>query len=151
MTRPRKKPEPPEGLPARSRPGFVPAKPLLTPTIRPLNEPFRGQPNRLPDGWQDFVLEELRMCPIISKAAREAGVSRRTVYTYMQNEPDFEEAVKDAIEEGKDRNDEILVERRDRGDAQALMFLARAWRYGDGKNASAGVKDTQVTVGWEGE
>lgn len=46
------------------------------------------------------VLKELQNVPVISVAAKAAGISRQTVYRWMQEDTEFNEAFKKAIKYG---------------------------------------------------
>lgn len=122
---------------------------LVSPEIRPHREPFKNRPEHLPAGWQDTFLDELRMVPVASRAARLAGVSRRTAYKYREIDPEFKEAWEDAEEEGKDKNDEVIVENRDSGREVSAIFLAKVWRYGGADIGRGKNGETKITVGWE--
>ena len=123
---------------------------LVSPSMRPLRQPFKYDPVNLPPEWQDNFLDELRMVPIVSRAARMAGVSRRTAYAYREIDPEFKKAWDDAEEEGRDKNDECLIELRDAGKEAVAIFLARVWRYG-GTDVKPKTADTKILVGWEDE
>lgn len=122
--------------------------------MRPMREPYRVQMKDLPEGWQDKFLMELSMKPIASRAARLAGVSRRTAYAYKESDPEFNAAWLDAIEEAKDKHLEICAEMVENGNAVMGIFLTKLWICGgaagggESINPKAG-KTKHISVGWE--
>lgn len=59
-------------------------------------------PNRMPhtDALREIFLAELRKLPNVSRAAKIAGLNRKTLYKDRDDEPDFKDAWDQAIKEG---------------------------------------------------
>ena len=57
----------------------------------------------IPGTWREPFLEALRVVPVISRAAKRAGIHRSRIQQVMKEDPEFAEAVKDAIETGVER------------------------------------------------
>lgn len=53
--------------------------------------------------WHNLFLAHLRLEPIVSRAARAAGVTPTTVQRHRKTLPAFEEQVQEALNEGVDR------------------------------------------------
>jgi len=121
---------------------------LVSPKMRPFREPFRNRPEHLPEGWQDIFLDEMRMQPVVARAARLAGVSRRTAYAYKETDAEFAAAWLDAEAEGKEKSLEILTELAENGNVQAAIKLTEIHGFKPKENATK-PGETKVTVGWE--
>jgi hypothetical protein len=52
--------------------------------------------------WREPLLEALRSIPIMTRAARKVGIHPSRVYQVMKEDPEFEEAVREAKAEGDD-------------------------------------------------
>ena len=76
---------------------------------------------------QEKLLDELRKAPIVTVAARRAGISPATVYRWKQESIDFARKVDAAIEDGKnlvsDMAESKLVEKIGEG----VLAAARYW------------------------
>jgi hypothetical protein len=103
----------------------------------------------LPEGWQDVFFAELAKRPIVSLAARKAGVARRTIYDWKKNEPHFAECFEDAMAEGRERSLELVLELAEkRGNIHAALHLAKSWnQVPDGANVDE--KDKQIVIKWD--
>ncbi len=121
---------------------------LVSPSIRPLRQAYKALPNALADGWQEIFLDELRMKPIVSRAARIAGVARRTAYYYKESDPEFDAAWEDALAEGKERILEILDEQAENNNTLAAIYLANSYGH-KAPDTKAKKGDNKITVGWE--
>lgn len=72
--------------------------------------------------WKPRFLEHLRGCANVSRSAREAGVSRKTVYKERDNSETFREAWDDAIEEGLDYLEEEARRRAFEGTLKPVFY-----------------------------
>ena len=61
----------------------------------------------------------------LSKAAKKAGLSYSTVYTYIKEDKDFEEAYKSAIAQKRDFVEDALLKKIREGDTSAIIFAAK--------------------------
>lgn len=77
---------------------------------------------------RERFLTALAEVPNVSRACREAGVSRRIVYCRKTADPKFAQAWEEALETGIDRLEEIAMERAMAGSDRLLMFLLKAHR-----------------------
>lgn len=116
-------------------------------TERPIREPYKDRPKVLPEGWQDVFLNELRMVPIVARACRAASISRMSSWRYRDQDEEFASAWDDALEEGKEKHLELLVNMRDAGNERIAMFLSRIWNLN--QTAAEANRENKVVVGWE--
>lgn len=73
-------------------------------------------------GWKPLFLEKLREHANISRAAKDAGISRKTVYKERDNSTTFANEWDDALEEGIDYLEEEARRRAFEGVDEPLMF-----------------------------
>lgn len=94
-------------------------------TLKKKNQPPIPQPDT---AWHETFLAGLRVCPVVSYAARLAKVSRRSVYEHRDAFPDFAAAWDDALAEGVEML-ESEAHRRARHVSDTLMiFLLKSHR-----------------------
>ena len=147
--------EVPKHVPRHGPPGSAkkdrgaPKRRLLSADQRPYRETYTQSPDYLPKGWQDAFLEEMRMQPNVSRAARMAGVSRRTAYRHREYDEDFSDAWDDAEAEGKEKALEYLAELAESGNVAALVQLARIYGHNVDGKSDGKTQDTKITVGWD--
>ncbi len=76
---------------------------------------------------ENRFIEELERVHIISLACKNVGLSRQTIYRWMDNDPKFRQRVHDAIEMGVesvcDLAESKMVGAIDRGESWAIKFL----------------------------
>jgi uncharacterized linocin/CFP29 family protein len=90
-------------------------------------------PKRTPE--KDVViLDALREKPTYASAARKARISRRTLYEWRKEDPEFDAACIAARNEGLDALEDKLIERGMKNDTTAAIFMLKSLRretYGD--------------------
>lgn len=64
-----------------------------------------------PYDWKELFLAELRLMPVISHAARVAGIDRTMVHKTRERHEDFKLAMDEAMEEGIDRAEAEMMRR----------------------------------------
>jgi len=85
-------------------------------------------PKRSPEK-DEVILDALRAHPSYAAAARKARISRTTLTRWRKDDPDFEDAVQAARDEGGEALEDELVQRATRGkDTTALIFALKAWK-----------------------
>jgi hypothetical protein len=104
--------------------------------------------DRLPENWQENFLNALRLKPNISAACKKAQVSRSMISKKQREDAEFNFLVLDAMDEGRDRIEEAMVDRALAGDVRAGQYLMDKHRYGEAARASK-PKEKKVTVGWK--
>ena len=72
--------------------------------------------------WKPAFIENLRKCANVSKAAKDAGVNRRTAQRERQNSEAFREAWEDALEEGLDYLEEEARRRAYEGTDEPVYY-----------------------------
>ena len=84
---------------------------------------------------------------VLAKAADELGVTRRTLYNYMQRWPDLARAYEDAQERLLDLAENVLVGAMQRGSLPAAMFVLKTKGKDRGYTERQEVKDvTEIEV-----
>ena len=78
--------------------------------------------------WRDAFLEALRSTPIIKQACRAAGVSRKVAYDWRKTDGEFAAEWDDALQDGIDTLEEILMRRAQERDTVAMIFLLKGLR-----------------------
>ena len=78
--------------------------------------------------WRDAFLEALRSTPIIKQACRAAGVSRKVAYDWRKKDGEFAAEWNDALQDGIDTLEEILMRRAEERDTVAMIFLLKGLR-----------------------
>ena len=58
--------------------------------------------------WCQPFLEEMRMVPVVTTAAKKVGMSRRGVYAYAEDHPDFKEEWQEAEETAFDQLEAVM-------------------------------------------
>lgn len=77
---------------------------------------------------EQAVLDALRERPSFAAACRKAHISRRTFYNWREQFPEFNAAVLKAREEGLDALEDALVDRGQKHDTTAAIFLLKSHR-----------------------
>lgn len=83
---------------------------------------------------EELILNALRVWPVLTKAAEDAGIAFITLQRWMREDPEFADAVEAARKEGGHVLEDELVNRATSGDTTALIFALKAWyrsKYGD--------------------
>lgn len=76
-----------------------------------------------------LFLNSLAQCPNVTKAAKDGGTWRRSVYKWRDTIPEFAADWDDAIEEGCDHLEEVAYKRAEEGLSEKLLiFLLKAYR-----------------------
>ena len=78
--------------------------------------------------WRDAFLEALRTTPIIKQACRAAGVSRKVAYDWRKKDGEFAAEWNDALQDGIDTLEAILMRRAEERDTVAMIFLLKGLR-----------------------
>jgi hypothetical protein len=79
--------------------------------------------------WQARFLKALAERPIITRAARKAGISRATAYNHKEADPEFRTAWEEALEEGVDGLVDTAWGRALEGESDTLtIFLLKNHR-----------------------
>lgn len=82
---------------------------------------------KVPDqSWREPFVESLRAMPNVKQACEAAGIGRKTVYDYRDEDPAFAAAWDSAIEDGKDEIRKRIQARLD-GSDRILELAARLW------------------------
>lgn len=102
---------------------------------------------RLPENWQENFLNALRLKPNVSAACKKAQISRSLISKMQRENKEFNFLLQDAMDEGRDRIEEAMVDRALVGDVRAGQYLLDKHRYGEAARASK-PKEKKVTVGW---
>jgi hypothetical protein len=76
--------------------------------------------------WHEAFLAGLKICPVVSYAARLAKVSRRNVYEQRERFPEFAAAWDDAIAEGIEMLEAEAHSRARRVSDTLMIFLLKA-------------------------
>jgi hypothetical protein len=77
---------------------------------------------------QQRALQQLCKGLSIAAACRAGSVSRKSFYKWVNEDPDFKQAVEDAIEEGSDELEDVATKRAKRKSDVLLMFLLNGRR-----------------------
>lgn len=87
-------------------------------------------PNYKPYDWKVIYLEALRQVPVIRHACEAAGVDRATAWRARQDDEQFAEAEREAMEEGIDRAEQEAFRRAVVGFEEPVIDKGRlAYRY----------------------
>lgn len=82
-----------------------------------------------PQQTRDLVIEAMRVTGALGPACREVGVSRKTAYRWMSDDPAFREAIEDAREDALDNIEASLIRRGISGASDiAAFFILKRWR-----------------------
>ena len=80
------------------------------------------------DSRKDGALRAYAECGTVAGAARAAGVSRQTFYTWMESDSEFAAALVDCRATLADELEDEAIRRAKKGSDSLLMFLLRAHR-----------------------
>lgn len=75
--------------------------------------------------WHPAFLAALRVYPVIRYAAEIAGVDRATVWRARQADEEFDQQVKEAIQDGVDRVEQAAFESATVGVAEPVIYQGR--------------------------
>lgn len=75
-----------------------------------------------PANWKDRFLAALSVVPVVSYAAKAAGISRRNAYHARDSDPTFAQAWLDAVEDGDDNAEREAFRRGVQGFAEPVIF-----------------------------
>lgn len=91
--------------------------------------PIAGEdfaPKVADQSWREPFLESLRAMPNVKRACEAAGIGRKTVYDYRDEDSTFAAAWDRAIEDGKDEIRKRIQARLEESD-RILELAARLW------------------------
>lgn len=75
--------------------------------------------------WRSIVLKHLRRGSSLSFAAKAAGISRQHVYLCMSRDEGFRAEVKDAIDDGIDRIEDVVLKLALKGLRKPMFYRGR--------------------------
>lgn len=78
--------------------------------------------------WKEAFLKELALSPNVSRAARAAGIKRRTAYNARESDPGFAEAWDDAMAGSVDELEENAFTRAQLESDVLTIFLLKSHR-----------------------
>lgn len=107
---------------------------------------------KLRTDWRETFLDLLREKPVVSYAAKEAGVHRSTVMRHYDRDKEFAEQFDEAMEDGIDQVELDLLDvgnGEKRGQVGALIYYLKVRRYE--KRGDLYKKETELTIGWDDE
>lgn len=86
--------------------------------------------NPKPVDWRPIVLEALRRVPVLHQACEAAGIERTTLWRVRKDEPEFNKAVEDAMEDGVDLAEQEAFRRAVQGYEEPVVHKGElAWLY----------------------
>jgi len=100
-----------------------------------------------PYDWKELFLAELRLMPVISHAARAAGIDRTMVHKTRDKYEDFRLAMDEAMEEGIDKAESEMLRRAVEGVRKPvihkgqLTYQREVYIDGDGKERERYMRD----------
>jgi len=77
---------------------------------------------------QAVILEALHNHPSLGRAARKARVTRQTLRNWRREHPEFGAACEAAREAGFDALEDALIERGEKNDTTAAIFMLKGWK-----------------------
>lgn len=86
--------------------------------------------NPKPMDWRPIVLEALSRVPVVREACQAAGITRMTLWRARKDDPDFNKAVEDAMEDGIDCAEQEAFRRAVAGYEEPVVHKGElAWLY----------------------
>lgn len=79
---------------------------------------------------RELILDSLTNHPALSRAARKAKISRRTLWMWRRDNPEFATECEKAREQGFDALEDALIVRGEKNDTTAAIFLLKGWKPG---------------------
>lgn len=98
-----------------------------------------------PEGWQEVLLNALRSKPNMSFACKRARVLRDFVIDYAESNNDFRNKIDSAMEEGRDRLEEVMFDEALGGNTKYAELFMKLWKTGTKKDSDV----KKLIVGWE--
>jgi AcrR family transcriptional regulator len=87
------------------------------------DEPQRQHYLRRGDAWREVFLASLQRIPIVSWAAKRAGIDRASVYVHYRNDKAFREAMDNAREIGAEKAERELFRRGVEGVPKGIWHM----------------------------
>lgn len=77
---------------------------------------------------RDVILDALANNPSLGSAARKGRISRRTLWMWRRDNPDFAAECEAAREQGFEALEDALIARGQKSDTTAAIFMLKSWR-----------------------